>query len=60
VELTPAAAVTIYFNLVAAVGSACRLARAVDDAESLEGANHALHALGVRTELDLERERAAM
>lgn len=60
VELTPAAAVTIYFDLVVAVGSACRLARAVDDADSLETANDALHALGVRTELDLERERAAM
>jgi len=36
-----------------------RLALAVDQAASLEQANEALHAIGVRTELDLEREAAA-
>jgi hypothetical protein len=36
--------------------TSARLARAVADAESLEDANRALHDLGVRTELDLERE----
>jgi hypothetical protein len=36
-----------------------RLATAVDDATSLDQANEALHAIGVRTELDLEREAAA-
>ena len=35
------------------------LAQAVLDARSLEEANEALHELGVRTELDLEREFAA-
>ena len=34
-------------------------ALAVDEADSLEQANEALHAIGVRTELDLEREAAA-
>lgn len=58
VELSPAAAVTIYFDVGVAYRSACRLARAVDAAESLESANEALHALDVRTELDSERERA--
>ena len=50
-----AAAGTVYFDVAVAVRSAARLAAAVDSAESLEGANDALHALGVRTELDLER-----
>jgi hypothetical protein len=34
------------------------LARAVRDRPTLEAANEALHELGVRTELDYERERA--
>ena len=53
-----AAALTVYFDVRAAVGSAARLAAAVRDTRSLEEANEALHALGVRTELDLEREAA--
>lgn len=56
VELTALAAATIYFDVDAAVGSAARLAAAVRDAGSLEEANEILHALGVRTELDYERE----
>jgi hypothetical protein len=59
VHLTTAAALTVYFDVAAAVGSAARLARAVAGAGGLEEANDALHALGVRTELDLEREAAA-
>jgi hypothetical protein len=58
VELTPAAAVTIYFDVLVAIDSVGTLARAVDGAATLEEANDALHALGVRTELDFERERA--
>ena len=56
VELTPLAALTVYFDIGAALASAARLAQAVLDAGSLEQANDVLHALGVRTELDLERE----
>jgi hypothetical protein len=41
------------------IRAAGRLALAVDPADSLEQANEALHAIGVRTELDLEREAAA-
>ena len=41
-----------------AIGSAARLAHAVDGAEDLLAANEALHAIGVRTELDLELEHA--
>ena len=59
VDLSPLAALTFYFDVPAAIASAGRLARAVRDASSLEAANDALHALGIRSELDLERERAA-
>ena len=59
VELSPAAAMTVFFDVAAAVGSAARLARAVDSAGDLDAANEALHAIGVRTELDVETEYAA-
>jgi hypothetical protein len=55
VELTPVGALTIYFDVPAALGSAARLAKAVGDATDLDAANRALHDLGVRTELDYER-----
>ena len=51
-ELTSIAAMTLYLAVEATGG----LALAVDGADSLEEANEALHAIGVRTELDLERE----
>jgi hypothetical protein len=54
-ELSPLGAATIYFDVPAAVGSAARLAGAVGDAADLEDANRRLNALGIRTELDLER-----
>ena len=57
--LTPVGATTTFFDPAVAVATAARLAAAVVDAGSLDEANEALHALGVRTELDLERERAA-
>ena len=60
VELSSAAAVTFYLDVEATIGSAGRLARAVDGAESLEEANRALNELGVTTELDLEREAARL
>jgi hypothetical protein len=59
VERSPVGALTFYFDAVATVAAAAPLARAVRDATDLEDANERLHALGVRTELDLERERAA-
>ncbi|HEX2232221.1 MAG TPA: DUF1152 domain-containing protein, partial [Thermoleophilaceae bacterium] len=56
VELTPVGALTFYFDVPAAIGSAARLARAVRDAPDLEAANDLLHDMGVeRTELDYER-----
>jgi hypothetical protein len=55
VELSPVGALTIYFEVEAALRSAARLAVAVRDAAGLEDANDLLHDLGVRTELDLER-----
>jgi hypothetical protein len=55
VERTPVGAITFYFDAPAAVAAAAPLARAVRDATDLEDANRRLHAVGVRTELDLER-----
>jgi hypothetical protein len=56
VHLTRQAAETWYFDPEIAIRSAGRLAAAVLDAPDLEAANDALHALGVSTELDLERD----
>ena len=56
VELSPAGALTFYFDPVAAVGSAARLAAAVTDAGDLDHANEILHGLGAYTELDYERD----
>ena len=52
VQLSPVGATTVYFDPVAAVGSAARLAAAVRECPDLEAANEVLNALGVRTELD--------
>lgn len=58
VELTPLAAQTFLFSPRAAVRSAARIAAAVMDADDLEHANELLHARGIVTELDYEREVA--
>ena len=58
-ELSAAAALTLYLDVRIAVEAAGRLATAIGDADDLDQANDALHAIGVRTELDLEREAAA-
>ncbi len=58
VELSPAGAMTFYFDPTAAVHSAARLAQAVVGAAGLEDANERLHALGLTTELDYERAHA--
>jgi hypothetical protein len=59
VPLSPLGALTFYLDVRACVNSAARLAKAVMDAGSLEEANDILHSLGVRSELDLERESAS-
>ena len=56
VELSPAGALTFYFDPLAALRSAARLAAAVIDAPDLDAANEILHGLGVHTELDYERD----
>jgi hypothetical protein len=58
VELTPLGALTFFFDPAAAAHSAVPLATAVSPAASLEEAHEALTAMGIRTELALERERA--
>jgi hypothetical protein len=58
VSLSPLGGLTFYLDPEVAVSSAARLAKAVMDAHGLEEANETLHALGVRSELDLEREAA--
>jgi len=55
-ERTALASVTFYFDVAVAYERLGRLAQAVDGASSVDEANEALHALGLRTELDLERE----
>jgi hypothetical protein len=59
VELTPLGALTFFFDPVAAASSAVPLATAVSPASSLEEAREALNSIGVKTELELERERYA-
>jgi hypothetical protein len=56
VELSSLAAITFYLDVGAMIRATGRLALAVDAAQSIEEANDALNAIGVRTELDLERE----
>ena len=59
VELTPAGALTFYFDPEAAVaGGEIPLARAVAGARTISAARDALTAIGIRTELDLEEARA--
>jgi hypothetical protein len=58
VELTPLGALTFFFDPVKAAEEAAPLATAVGPAVSLDEANEALKALGVSTELELERARA--
>jgi hypothetical protein len=59
VELTSLGALTFFFEPVAAASSAIPLATAVSPAASLEEAHDALMGMGVHTELELERARAA-
>jgi hypothetical protein len=59
VELSSLAPVTFYLDVEAMIRATGRLAAAVDGAADLEAASRALNEIGVRTELDLEREAAA-
>ena len=56
VELSPVGALTFYFDIAKAIWSAARLAASVIDARDLDHANELLHDLGVRSELDYERD----
>jgi hypothetical protein len=58
-ELMPAVALTVYFDVTIAYESSAPLARAVMDATSLDEANETMRAMGVRSELDWERDAAA-
>jgi hypothetical protein len=55
-ELAPAAALTVYFDVLMAIEASAPLARAVDGATNLDEANEVLRRLGIRSELDWERE----
>lgn len=59
VERTPAGALTFFFDPAAAIASAARCARAVLGARDLLDAQEILSELGIRTELDFERDAAA-
>ena len=59
VPLSPVGALVFLFDPAAAMRSAARLAQAVVDCDSLDAAQDVLSALGIRTELDWEREQAA-
>ncbi|MFQ5913833.1 MAG: DUF1152 domain-containing protein [Nitrospinota bacterium] len=60
VRLSPVCAVTFYLDPQVVAGRGRSLAHIVREARSLEEANDALHAMGLRTELDLEREMASL
>jgi hypothetical protein len=57
VKLTPLTTLTFFIAATKLLDTLARPARAVLQSSSLEQANDALHALGIKTELDLEREK---
>ena len=57
VKMTPLTALTFFISPTVLFRTLSRPARAVAQSGSLEEANEALHAIGLNTELDLERER---
>lgn len=59
VHLSPIGALGLLFDPARALEAAVPLARAVADTSSIDEGRDALAALGIRTELDYERERAA-
>jgi hypothetical protein len=58
-ELMPAVALTVFYDVGVAYEVSAPLARAVADAADLGEANAILRGMGVRTELDWETDRAA-
>ena len=56
VKLTPLTALTFFMSTAKFYETLARPAQAVRQSAHLEEANDALHAIGIRTELDLERE----
>jgi len=59
VDLGPVAALGFLYDARAAIGTVAPLAEPVLEATSIEAARRALEALGIRTELDYEIDRAA-
>ena len=57
VKLTPLTALTFFISATVLFQTLSRPAQAVQGSVSLEQANESLHALQIKTELDLERER---
>jgi hypothetical protein len=57
VKLTPLTALIFFMSATKLLQTLARPARAISRCSSLEEANDALHAIGIKTELDLERER---
>lgn len=55
-KLTPLTALTFFMSTTKLYDTLARPAQAVRQSTSLDQANDALHALGIRTELDYERE----
>lgn len=60
VKLTPLATLTFYLTPSVVFHTVSRPAQAVAASTSLEDANEALHAIGIKSELDLERARASV
>ncbi len=56
VKMTPLTALTFFLSTTRLYDTLARPARAVRQSSSLDAANEALHALGIRTELDYERD----
>jgi hypothetical protein len=54
-KLTPLTALTFFMSATVLFETLSRPAQAVSQSSSLEEANEALHAIGIRTELDFER-----
>lgn len=57
VRLTPLTTLTFFLSPDVLFRTLSRPARVLKDCSSLEEANEALHAIGLKTELDLEREK---
>jgi hypothetical protein len=57
VKLTPLTTLTFFLSPTTIFHALSQPAQAVSETSSLEEANQALHAIGLKTELDLEREK---